>query len=128
MSDFNDIIKKINKANDIAIYCHTNPDGDALGSMLGLGLALEKKGKKVTFYCDTPISVRNSKFFGSERIVLPNDDVHELGISVDASDLDRLGGSVKSFLSCKSQIAIDHHKSFKRFTEMRQNSDPMRKR
>ena len=117
MSDFGEIIKRINKANDIAVYCHTNPDGDALGSMLSLGLALEKKGKKVTFYCDTPISARNSKFAGSNRIVLPNDEVHELGISVDSSDIDRLGGCVKSFLSCKSQIAIDHHKSFKRFTE-----------
>ncbi len=117
MNDFSEIIKKINRANDIAIYCHTNPDGDALGSMLALGFALEKKGKTVSLYCDTEISKRNSRFVGSERISLPDSAVHELGISVDASDIDRLGGSIKSFLSCKSQIAIDHHKSFKRFTE-----------
>ncbi len=118
MNDFANIIKIINKANDVALYCHTNPDGDALGSMLALGFALEKKGKKVSLYCDTPISARNSLFKGSEKIALPDLSVHELGISVDCSDIDRLGGAVKSFLSCKSQIAIDHHRSFKRFTEI----------
>lgn len=117
MNDFSEIIKKINKANEIAIFCHTNPDGDALGSMLALGFALEKKGKKIALFCDSPISVRNSKFFGSERISLPTNKVFDLGIAVDSSELDRLGGCVKSFLSCKSQVAIDHHKSFKRFTE-----------
>ena len=117
MNDYSETIKKINKAQDIAIYCHTNPDGDALGCMLALGFALEKKGKTVSMYCDTPISQRNSRFVGSDRISLPDSSVHELGISVDASDIDRLGGCIKSFLSCKSQIAIDHHKSFKRFTE-----------
>ncbi|MBR4800073.1 MAG: bifunctional oligoribonuclease/PAP phosphatase NrnA [Clostridia bacterium] len=118
MSGFADIIKMINRANDVAIYCHTNPDGDALGSMLALAFALEKKGKKVKAYCDTSISKRNAKFLGSERISAPDSVAHELGISVDSSDLDRLGNCVKSFLSCKSQIAIDHHKSFKRFTEI----------
>ena len=118
MNDFANIIKIINKANDIALYCHTNPDGDALGSMIALGFALQKKGKKVSLFCDTPISARNSVFKGSKMISLPDQAVHELGISVDSSDIDRLGGAVKSFLSCKSQIAIDHHKSFKRFTEI----------
>ena len=44
MADFSEIIKRLNKANDVAIYCHTNPDGDALGSMLALYFALKKKG------------------------------------------------------------------------------------
>ena len=118
MNDYSDVIKQINKANDIAIYCHTDPDGDALGSMLALGCALKNKGKSVYMYCDSQISKRNSKFEGSEQILSPDTKPHELGISVDCSDLDRLGGCVKSFLSCKTQIAIDHHSSFKRFTEI----------
>ena len=118
MNDYSEVVKRINRAHDVAIYCHTNPDGDALGSMLALGFALENHGKSVSMYCDTPISKRNACFKGSDRISLPDSKQHELGISVDCSDLDRLGGSVKSFLSCKSQIAIDHHSSFKRFTEL----------
>lgn len=37
--------KRINRANDIALYCHTKPDGDALGSMLALYVALKTKAK-----------------------------------------------------------------------------------
>jgi phosphoesterase RecJ-like protein len=39
MSELKNIIDKTQK---IAIFCHENPDGDAIGSMLGLGRLLEK--------------------------------------------------------------------------------------
>ena len=118
MADFSEIIKRLNKANDIAIYCHTNPDGDALGSMLALYFALKKKGKTVHAYCDTKLSERYQRMNGSEVVSLPDGEAHELGVSVDTSSIELLGGSIKSFLSCKTQIAIDHHRSFKRFTEV----------
>ena len=35
-------------ATEIVLACHVNPDGDALGSMLGLALGLEILGKRVT--------------------------------------------------------------------------------
>jgi phosphoesterase RecJ-like protein len=43
----------VEKAQCIAIFGHDNPDGDAIGSMLGLGRLLEKMGKKV-FYFASP--------------------------------------------------------------------------
>ena len=43
-----EISKKISRANDIALYCHTKPDGDALGSMLALYAALKNAGKNVS--------------------------------------------------------------------------------
>ncbi len=113
----NDIIKKINKANDIAVYCHTNPDGDALGSMLALYIALKNKGKTVSAYCDTPVPQKYKCLYASEDITFPQKRIHELAISVDCSDLDRLGQCMKSYLSARTQIAIDHHKSFARFAE-----------
>ena len=118
MNDFSEIIKRINKANDIALFCHTNPDGDAFGSMLALYFALKKKGKTVTAYCDTQVPNRLASLEGSEHIVLPDSKSHELAISVDTSSIELLGGSLKTFLLAKSQIAIDHHASFKRFTDV----------
>lgn len=115
---FSEIVKKINRANDIAIYCHTNPDCDAISSMLALFHALKAKGKEVSVYCDTPVPKRLMCLKGSEFIVFPEKRVHEIGISVDCSELDRLGKCMKSFLSCKGQIAIDHHKSFSRFAPL----------
>lgn len=119
MSDLiSEIARKINHASDIAIYCHTNPDCDAIGSMLALFHALKAKGKSVSAYCDTPIPQKLMCMKGSENVTFPEKRNHELAISVDCSELDRLGKCMKSFLSCKSQIAIDHHKTFSRFAPL----------
>ena len=42
-----DILEQINKAQNICILAHENPDGDAVGSCLGLAVILEKMGKNV---------------------------------------------------------------------------------
>ena len=44
----------ISSADAIALACHVGPDGDALGSMLGLGLAAANAGKRVEFAPDEP--------------------------------------------------------------------------
>lgn len=113
-----EIEKKIHRAKDIAIYCHTKPDGDALGSALALYVALLRKGKDVCVYCDSPIQAKHKCLFKSEDISFPQKRVHELAISLDSSAIDRLGQCMKSFLSAKSQIAIDHHKTFERFAPL----------
>lgn len=38
---------KLDSAQNILIVSHVRPDGDAIGSMLGLGLALQAAGKTV---------------------------------------------------------------------------------
>ncbi len=48
------ILDLIEKSNKILVITHTNPDGDALGSLLALYLALAKLGKKVTAVCSDP--------------------------------------------------------------------------
>lgn len=116
--NLNEIIKRINRADDIALYCHTNPDGDALGSMLALYVALKRKGKHVCAYCDTPVPEKYKCMYASDEISFPQKRVHTLSICVDCSELDRLGQCMRSFLSAKEQIAIDHHKTFAKFTRL----------
>lgn len=113
-----EIAKRINRANDIALYCHTKPDGDALGSMLALYVALKNKGKNVAAYCDSTVPDKYKCLYKSEEITFPQKRVHELAIGIDSSSIDRLGQCMKSFLSAKAQIAIDHHKSFERFASL----------
>lgn len=110
-----EIAKQISRASDIALYAHTNPDGDALGSMLALYVLLKNKGKNVVCYCDTPVPDKYKCMYMSDCITFPEKRVHELAVSVDSGDLDRLGQCMKSFLAAKSTIAIDHHASFRRF-------------
>lgn len=113
-----EISKKISRANDIALYCHTKPDGDALGSMLALYAALKNAGKNVSAYCDSLVPEKYKFLPYSQDIDFPKKSVHELAISIDSSAIDRLGQCMKSFLSAKEQIAIDHHKSFERFASL----------
>ncbi len=113
-----EISKRINRSDDIALYCHTKPDCDALGSMLALYVALKNKGKKVSAYCDSPVPDKYKSLFKSEDIAFPQKKVHDLAIGIDASSIDRLGQCMKSFLSAKTQIVIDHHKSFERYASL----------
>jgi len=55
MSDLEAIIAELNSCKTILISVHRNPDGDALGSQLGLMLALEKMGKVVTLHNLDPV-------------------------------------------------------------------------
>lgn len=112
------IVKLLKNADDIALYCHTNPDGDALSSMLALKSALEKRGKNVSAFCDSPVPAKYMCLSGAETISFPDKKTHALGLSVDCSDIDRLGQCIKSYLSCKTSIAIDHHSTFKRFSDI----------
>ncbi len=116
IGNVSDVARKIAKSNDIAIYAHTSPDGDALGSALALFVALKRMGKTVAVYCDTEIDKHYRTMYAIENVRFPEKRVHNLGISVDSSELDRLGQCMRSFLSCREQIAIDHHKTFKKFT------------
>jgi phosphoesterase RecJ-like protein len=44
--------RELNKANRILIVSHVRPDGDAAGSVIGLGLALQDAGKSVQMVLD----------------------------------------------------------------------------
>ena len=41
------IKERLEKSKNIVIASHVRPDGDAIGSLLGLGLALQNAGKSV---------------------------------------------------------------------------------
>lgn len=112
------ISKAIQKANTISLYCHINPDGDTLGSALAVYTALTQKGKKVDVYCDGVISNKYKALVNSSAVKYPEKIVHDLSIAIDCDCIGRLGNCMKSFLSSKEQIAIDHHKSHEKFAEL----------
>ena len=49
------IINQIKNARHILLTSHSDPDGDAVSSLLALGLALSRQEKKVTLYNSSPI-------------------------------------------------------------------------
>ncbi len=100
----------IESAHRPLLICHVAPDGDAIGSLTGLGRALQQMGLEPTLACSDPIPSRFNYIPGVESVV---QDVHaafDLCISLDCSDLRRLGRlSQIPTLESTPLLNIDHH-------------------
>lgn len=115
---FSRITKEITRANSVAIYTHVNPDCDTLSCALSLRLALLSLGKCVDVYSVDPVPKTLCVLNGADSVKLPEKRVHDLSIAVDCDSLERIGNGMKSYLSSKVQIAIDHHKTHKKFADV----------
>ncbi len=100
------IRQALQSAQHIAIYSHIRPDGDAVGSLLGLGLALEDAGKQVQMVLTDGVPRSFRHLPGSSRIVRSPEGEFDTRIVVDASDTLRIGGLPEGVTI---DINIDHH-------------------
>ena len=100
------IRERLKTAERIGITSHIRPDGDAVGSLLGLGLALEQSGKQVVLAMADPVPQIFLHLEGSRRIVRSLPENLDTRITVDSSDLGRVGPVMKG---AQPDIQIDHH-------------------
>lgn len=107
LSELNETIRQeLHQAQKILIISHIRPDGDAIGSMLGLGLALEAVGKQVEMVLMDGV-LANFRFLeGVEKIHRKPTLVYDFLIVVDVSDINRMG---EAFIQLKPDLVIDHH-------------------
>ena len=49
------IVRALREADEILVTCHRSPDGDAMGSLLAMGLILRELGKRPTLYSPNPV-------------------------------------------------------------------------
>lgn len=111
MSVLEQIKELIEKAKSILILTHENPDGDAVGSSLGLMNGLKKMDEEKEV--DVVIPKLNTMYNflpGYEEIKSEaNADDYDLCIALDSSDLERLGECKDLFEKIDKTIVIDHH-------------------
>ena len=50
-----EIINHIKNSENILLISHMHPDGDAIGSLIALGLAIKNLNKNITLYNESPI-------------------------------------------------------------------------
>jgi phosphoesterase RecJ-like protein len=98
---------RLGKARKILITSHVRPDGDAVGSMLGLGLALENAGKTVQMVLVDGVAASFRYLEGSDRVRKEPDGDFDTFITVDCADFQRLGEPFQAFR--QPDINIDHH-------------------
>jgi bifunctional oligoribonuclease and PAP phosphatase NrnA len=101
----------IHDAQSIVLACHVNPDGDALGSMLGLALGLAPLKKDLTLLSQDGVPEIYSFLPGCELINRTTDiPSFDLAIVLDSGDLSRVGAHVVTLIPrAKLVIDIDHH-------------------
>ncbi len=106
----------VEEAKHVAVVSHIRPDGDAVGSLLGLTASLQRGAKLAT-----PILVdgvpRRFRFLpGAEHVVRSLPATYDLLIAVDCSDRERLG--VQSAAPITPHLNIDHHPTNTNFAEL----------
>ena len=73
------------------LLCHVDPDGDAIGSLTGLGRALHQLGKQVVMACADPVPRELSFIPGAGLVVQQTVTPSDLAIFVDCSEPRRCG-------------------------------------
>ncbi|MBT3321610.1 MAG: hypothetical protein HN392_04920 [Anaerolineae bacterium] len=110
------IKERLGKARRILITGHIRPDGDAVGSMLGLGLALENIGKHVQMVLPLGLPHVFEHLEGSELIQREVEGEIDTFISVDCAEFSRIHEELQTF--GEPLLNIDHHITNTKYAEI----------
>ncbi len=109
----------IGRADTVALACHVSPDGDALGSTLGMFHALRAGGRRVVASFPTPFVVapHYRELPGLDLLVPPSEfpDEPDVMVTFDCGALDRLGDLEPAAKAAHELVVVDHHVSNDRY-------------
>lgn len=110
----NRVIGRIREGRRFLVVGHIKPDGDDISSVASLVAILRKAGKTA----EGCIADQIPWFFGKlpgTRLIKEPSELHgyrfDTSITVDASDITRIGGAVELLAGGIPDITIDHHKT-----------------
>ena len=103
------ILEEIKKANSIVILTHENPDGDAIGSVLAMYMALKQIGKNPDVIVPELPRVYNFLPYANEIKKETQIENYDLAIALDCATIKMLNGWSNYFESAKVKVTIDHH-------------------
>jgi bifunctional oligoribonuclease and PAP phosphatase NrnA len=116
-TDLNAIADALRQHDRFLVVTHENPDGDALGSLLAVTLALRQLGKDAVMYLagQTPLP-REYAFMPLEELVRerPEDAGERVLLAVDCAKEDRVGDEAVLTLT-RLVLNVDHHHDNTRF-------------
>jgi phosphoesterase RecJ-like protein len=108
-----EIVETLNDAEAIGLASHIDPDGDSVGSLLALSMALSRQGKRVYAAIPNPGSYPPQYRFlpGQNLLIDPQSYQQEVEVFValDCSNPERLGKLRKTADMSHITINIDHH-------------------
>ncbi len=102
-----DARQRLKSAQRLLLTSHIRPDGDAVGSLLGMGLALENAGKQVEMVLADTVPQAFRHLHGSERVHKKVEGSVDAVIVLDSGDPQRVGEILPQ--GAIIDINIDHH-------------------
>lgn len=119
-NEFTRIKELLKKSKSAIIAAHADPDGDAIGSMLALGMLLEQFQLSIFMYCadQTPKIYRFLPTAERIKRELAGQQHFDLAFVVDSSDLCRIGDKLDIRQLAPVLVNIDHHPDNTRFGDV----------
>lgn len=116
------IATELENSTSVAIAGHIRPDGDCVGSCMGMYLYIKENYpqiRDVTVYLE-PVGGSYDMIPDMDKIVsdFSEDKVYDLCIALDSGDTGRLGGAAKYLESAKRTVCIDHHISNRGYADI----------
>lgn len=113
------ILEIIREHRSFCVVGHVRPDGDCIGSQLGLALALKSEGKTVTVWNEDPVPAK-LKFLDPDGMFQKPKRGRKFDcvIATDCASYERLGTAGECARSRKVLINIDHHASNPRYGDV----------
>ncbi len=102
--------------DNFQLLCHKRPDGDTLGSALGLMRALQHMGKTVYISCAHTLAANNRFLFEDEEILVDRDYGDVTLVAVDVASLSLLG-ELEEYYGDRIALKIDHHEMGEDYAE-----------
>jgi len=111
------ILNQLKKSKRLLLTSHIHPDGDAIGSLLAMGLTLEAMKKDVMLFNESPTPAVYQFLPSIHRIKNEPGDMgaYDTAIVLDCSDLQRIGDMAVAVSNIPTVINIDHHITNTRF-------------
>lgn len=115
------IIHQLTRSRRVLLTTHTHPDGDAIGSLLALGLSLERMGKTIAMVDDDPIPAIYRFLPEVARITdrVPSGVDFDTAVVLDCGSLQRVGAVAEAVTAAPVVLNIDHHVTNEAFGTLR---------
>ena len=118
MKNLQKAVQKIKKAGTVAIACHINPDGDAIGSQLALGEGLRQLGKKVYYVSRDGVPKKYKSLPEAQKVKRKLLCKADLAVTVDCSTKEMIGSPFRKMREAETFLEIDHHETRKPFGDI----------
>ncbi len=115
LAEFSQAVAQLQKADNILILTHMNPDGDTLGSGFALLRALRKMGKKAKLLNGDRINTKYNYLFED---LAEEEFEEEYIVSVDVAERKLLGDTLSAQYGDRVNLSIDHHETSRRFAQI----------